>query len=83
MKMLILLNFKWFRTFYHNGTGTQINYKKAMYYYDKAIIKGSIIAYSNKGLLYEKGHGVTKNIKKALSLYQKGNELGDVSALLI
>ncbi len=67
-------------TFYHNGTGTQINYKKAMYYYDKAIIKGSIIAYSNKGLLYEKGHGVTKNIKKALSLYQKGNELGDVSA---
>ena len=68
-----ILNY--FGLFYHYGSGIKQNFKKASFYYDKAIKNGSTFAYSNMGLLYEEGDGVEVDLSKALSLHKKGHDL--------
>ena len=45
------------------------NYKKAVYWFEKAAKKGNASAQAVLGLMYEKGQGVLKNYKKAYMWY--------------
>ncbi|EPC6857776.1 tetratricopeptide repeat protein, partial [Acinetobacter baumannii] len=66
---------------YFNGEGTPLDYEKAAYWYNKAIINGKdgdaakILA----GMYYE-GRGVEKNISKSIELLQIAADQGDQEA---
>ena len=55
-------------------------YKKAIYYYEKAIKNGHINAIREKGILYQEGLGVERNMTYARELWQKASEKGDDKA---
>ena len=56
-------------TFYYMGQGFQKDYGKAMEWYLKAFEKGNGDAFSNIGVMYRDGSGVTKNKKMAYCLF--------------
>lgn len=62
---------------YEKGRGTNIDYHKAIYWYEKASTKKNIKAMNNLAHIYQKGFGIEKNYKKAKDLLTKAAKLGD------
>ncbi len=67
-------------TLYSDGHGIKLNYKKAIYWYQKAINQGYFRAYNNLGYLYQYGQGVKQNYEKAADLYKRADGKGSVIA---
>ena len=59
-----------------NGKGGEQNYKKAMYWYLKAMEQGHATAAFNLGTMFEYGRGVTQNYEQAFELYSVSAETG-------
>lgn len=59
---------------YENGIGTNLDLKKAAYYYDIAASRGDITGATAIARMYEDGRGVTKDYKKAVSYYKLAAE---------
>ena len=59
---------------YIDGKGVKKNFKKAIYWFQKAAKHGDAKAQYNLGVLYEKGDGVSKNLRKAVKWYLKAAE---------
>ncbi len=55
-------------------------YKKAKYWYEKAIAKHLPEAYNNLAALYLEGRGVEADKQKAFALLQQGAQAGDAAA---
>ena len=55
-------------------------YEEALKWHTKSAAQGCTDAEINLGLLYERGHGVIKDISKAIEWYTKAAEKGDVIA---
>ena len=53
-----------------------VNYKKAIEWYEKAAEQGDAEAQYNLGVMYENGQGVDVNYKKAIEWYEKAAEQG-------
>jgi hypothetical protein len=51
---------------YRNGDGVDVNYKKAIEWYEKAAEQGDAGAQYNLGVMYRNGDGVDVNYKKAI-----------------
>ena len=49
---------------YDQGRGVDVNYKKAIEWYEKAAEQGHAYAQYNLGNMYRNGHGVDVNYKK-------------------
>ncbi|MHB0983670.1 MAG: tetratricopeptide repeat protein [Thiobacillus sp.] len=60
--------------------GFQVNHAEAMKWSLKAYKQGHSEGANNIGELYEKGHGVPKDIEKAKSWYKKSSVLGNAEA---
>jgi len=65
---------------YYDGEGTEVNYEKALYWWEKAAEQGDVRAQFNVGSMYYDGEGTEVNYKKALYWYEKAAEQGDVDA---
>ena len=61
---------------YYYGNGVDINYEKAVHYYEKAAAKGHPYGMYNLAVANEYGNGTPKDINKAIKFYQKAAELG-------
>jgi len=61
---------------YQEGWYIKQNYKKAVYWYSKAINKREPIAFLFLGQLYQDGHGVKKDGRKAARLFRKALKMG-------
>ena len=57
-----------------------VNYKKAIEWYEKAAEQGHAEAQYNLGNMYHQGDGVDVNYKKAIELYKKAAKQGDAMA---
>ena len=64
---------------YMYGRGVEINYEKAIDFFDQAIEKGQSLAIYNRALMYHKGWG-GKDLSKAIELYTIVSNQGDVDA---
>jgi hypothetical protein len=62
---------------YAEGTGTEVNYSEAFYWFDRAASSGYYRAYYNLGLFWKYGYGVDRDESKALECYGKGADHGD------
>ena len=60
------------------GAGTQVNYKKALYYFQKATCEFAI---AHVGCMLLRGYGVKRDIPKALEHLQKAAKLNEPHAL--
>lgn len=60
--------------------GVNVDYQKALAYYEKASEKNSPVAYNNLGSLYFNGIGVETDRLKAISYFEKATELGSSDA---
>ncbi|QIO06976.1 tetratricopeptide repeat protein [Acinetobacter shaoyimingii] len=67
--------------YYHSGLGTETDYQKAKYWYEKAVEQGNPAAMNNIGVLYQRGLGVEKNGKVSTEWYVKSANLGYSNAL--
>lgn len=65
----------------YNGTGTNSDYEKAFYWFEKAAENGSVEAMYNLGQCYELGNGIPRNKKKAIHWYTLAADNGDEDAL--
>ncbi len=65
---------------YYDGEGTEVNYEKVLYWWEKAAEQGDVRAQFNVGSMYYDGEGTEVNYKKALYWYEKAAEQGDVDA---
>lgn len=66
---------------YHDGLGGfPVDYAKSIEWYTKSADQGNSMAQHNLGLIYNKGHGVPKNLEKAFGLYWKSAQQGEVKA---
>ena len=65
---------------YHHGQGMDVNYKKAIEWYEKAAEQGNAAAQNNLGLIYTHGNGVDVNYQKAIEWYEKAAEQGNAQA---
>ena len=65
---------------YKNGHGVDVNYKKAIEWYEKAAKQGDANAQYNLGVMYHHGHGVDVNYKKAIEWYEKAAKQGYADA---
>ncbi|EFC39629.1 predicted protein [Naegleria gruberi] len=65
---------------YQNGTGVDIDYKKAVYWYEKSAEQNNSEAQFNLGYLYQEGLGVPKNIEIALQFFEKSANQNHVKA---
>ena len=65
---------------YYDGEVTEVNYEKALYWWEKAAEQGDVRAQFNVGSMYYDGEGTEVNYKKALYWYEKAAEQGDVDA---
>jgi TPR repeat protein len=59
---------------YELGTGVEVDYTKAFYWYQKAAEQNYLRAQTNLGFLYETGEGVEQNYAKTMALYKKAAE---------
>ncbi|CAB4430201.1 unnamed protein product [Rhizophagus irregularis] len=66
--------------YYYNGKGTEKNFEKAFYWYQKAAEKGQIDAMYNLVAYYRNEE---KNFEKAFYWCQKAAENGHIDAILI
>lgn len=65
---------------YSNSYGTQVDYPKARFWYDKSLKNGCLRALRAIAISYEKGQGVPQSYQKAAEWYTKAAELGHASA---
>lgn len=65
---------------YYYGEGCEVNYEKALYWYEKAAEQGNENAQLWVGKLYEQGQGCTKDTKKARYWYEKAAAQGNSDA---
>ncbi len=65
---------------YCQGEGTEVNYEKALYWWEKAAEQGDVRAQFNVGLIFSRGLGTEVNYEKALYWFEKAAEQGDVGA---
>ena len=65
---------------YYNGEGTEVNYEKALYWWEKAAEQGDVRAQYNVGYMYYNGEGTEVNYEKALYWWEKAAEQGDAEA---
>lgn len=68
-------------SFYKTGESFKKDYKKSVYWYQKAADQNNVDAIRNLGYMFEKGYGLKKDIKKALKLYQQASDLNDPEAM--
>ena len=61
---------------YHNGRGTEQDFKEAMKWYRKAADMGNVWAMLNVGLMYFEGWGVKKDYDEAMKWYRKAMRTG-------
>ena len=66
---------------YQLGKGVDVDYAKAVDYFQNAVAKGNNFAQKNLALMYKNGQGVPKNILKAVDLLQKSIEKGNAVAM--
>lgn len=64
----------------YHGQGTEQNYEEALAYFRLSAKQQYPDAIGMLGLMYEKGHAVTKDIRKALTLYRRAAKLGSEDA---
>ena len=57
-----------------------VDYKKAIYWYERAVAHGIEEAMFNLGVMYDKGYGVKQDYDKARELYLQAAELGVLDA---
>ena len=65
---------------YCQGEGTEVNYEKVLYWWEKAAEQGDVRAQFNVGLIFFRGLGTEVNYEKALYWYEKAAEQGDAKA---
>ena len=65
---------------YCQGEGTEVNYEKALYWWEKAAEQGDVRAQYNVGDMYNDGEGTEVNYEKALYWFEKAAEQGYVKA---
>ena len=61
---------------YYHGHGVDVNYKKAIEWYEKAAEQGDAQAQYNLGSMYYNGQGVDVNYKKAFEWFEKAAKQG-------
>jgi TPR repeat protein len=61
---------------YENGHGVDVNYKKAIEWYEKAAEQGDAKAQYNLGVLYRQGQGVDKSDSSAMRWFTKAAAQG-------
>ena len=59
---------------YYYGNGVDINYKKAVHYYQKAAALGHPFGQYNLAVALENGNGIEKDLDRAIKLYTKAAE---------
>lgn len=63
---------------YADGSGTgEVNFKKAMEYFQLAVNLGHTRAHAHIGFLHEDGLGVPQDIAKAIEYFLIGADMGD------
>ena len=67
---------------YFYGKGTEADYSKAAYWYEKAALQNVSTAQYNLGYCYRYGEGVEKNFDIAAEWFRKAVENGNISARL-
>ena len=67
---------------YEFGTESEINYEKAVYWYNKSAEQGNSWAMNRLGDCYSEGKGINKDEHLAFEWYKKGAEYGDHTAQL-
>lgn len=78
------LSFFYLGRFYENGLGgAPHDDKLAVQYYQNAVNKGYLFAFTNLGYMYEYGKGVKQSMKMAVGCYQKGVDAGDPDACVL
>ena len=65
---------------YHHGRGVDVNYKKAVEWWEKAAEQGYAMAQYNLGTMYEVGLGVGQSDSMAMRWYAKAAAQNDVDA---
>ena len=65
---------------YEGGLGVDVNYKKAIEWFEKAAMQGDADAQCNLGVMYENGHGVDQSDSMAMRWYAKADAQGDERA---
>lgn len=65
---------------YRWGEGTNVDLKKAVYWYAKGADQGNRKAQNNLGIMYANGLGVKKDLKKAIKLYTLSAAQGTAAA---
>ena len=63
-----------------HGINTEVDFKQAAEWYEKAASKNHVEALMHLGMFYAQGKGVEKNGKKALEYIQKAAKTGDKNA---
>jgi len=59
---------------YEGGYGVEIDYKKALNFYEKAANQGNELAQYKLGCMYEKGLNIEQDYTKAIEFYEKAAE---------
>lgn len=73
------MQYKLGNRFYH-GLGVDLDYKQAVYWYEKAANQGNIDAQFNLGVCYDNGSGVSQDSEKAVYWYKKAAGQGNAAA---
>ena len=66
---------------YHKGRGTDVDFGKAVEWYQKGAAKGIPIAQTRLGLCYREGNGVEKDIVRSAEWISKAADVGYAAAL--
>ncbi len=61
---------------YYYGNGVDVDYAKALHYYQLAAAKGNIYGQYNLAVALEYGKGIAKDKEKAISFYEKAARKG-------
>ena len=71
----------WLGVLYYSGQGVSEDFKKAIYWFEKAAEQGRHVgAQYELGWMYYYGRGVSKNVKKARYWFEKAAEQGHANA---
>ena len=65
---------------YERGQGVDVNYKKAIEWWETAAEQGHAHAQCNLGVMYENGDGVDQSDSMAMRWYAKADAQGDERA---
>lgn len=61
---------------YFYGNGVEVNYKEAVYYFQKATVTGHPFGMYNFAVALEQGKGIKTDLNRAISLYKQAAEKG-------